>query len=86
MEHLLAVTISEVHFGVMEQPNPNRVAKTDMERRRSGPYVIGHIPRIQTGPKNLDSNQVKHVHEDLKSNKGDNEAIVDWVERHVETT
>jgi len=27
MEHFLVATISEVHFEVMEQLNPNRVAK-----------------------------------------------------------
>jgi hypothetical protein len=33
MEHFLVAAISKVHFEVMEQPNPNRVAITDMECR-----------------------------------------------------
>jgi hypothetical protein len=33
MEHFLVATISKVHFEVMEQPNSNRVAKTEMECR-----------------------------------------------------
>jgi hypothetical protein len=32
-------TISKVHFEVMEQPNPNRVAITDMECRCNGPLL-----------------------------------------------
>jgi hypothetical protein len=43
---LFGGTISKVHLEVMEQPNPNRVAKTEMEW-----IFIDHIPRIQTGPK-----------------------------------
>jgi hypothetical protein len=30
MEHFLAGIIPKVHFKVMEQPNPNRIAKTEM--------------------------------------------------------
>jgi hypothetical protein len=39
MEHFLVATISKVHFEVMEQPNPNRVATTDMECRCNGPLL-----------------------------------------------
>jgi hypothetical protein len=37
--HFLVATISEVHFEVMEQPNQNRVAITDMECRCNGPLL-----------------------------------------------
>jgi hypothetical protein len=33
------VAILKVHFEVMEQPNPNRVAITDMECRCNGPLL-----------------------------------------------
>jgi hypothetical protein len=39
MEHFSVATISKVHFEVMEQPNPNRVAKTEMECRCNGPLL-----------------------------------------------
>jgi hypothetical protein len=40
MEHFLVATISKVHFEVMEQPNPNRVAKNEVECRYNGPLLI----------------------------------------------
>jgi hypothetical protein len=39
MEHFLVRTISGVNFEVREQPNPNRVAKTEMECRCSVPVT-----------------------------------------------
>jgi hypothetical protein len=39
MEHFLVATISKVHFEVMKQPNPNRVAKTEMECHCNGPLL-----------------------------------------------
>jgi hypothetical protein len=40
MEHFLVATISKVHFEVMGQSNPNRVAITDMECRCNGPLLL----------------------------------------------